>query len=224
MTIQTDDELLATMGQFTLAGEQFLAHDGVKGMRWGVRKAKPPVAVRNPNAVAVDNRERNRKIAKAAIVIGAVAVTAIVLKRGGIKLSSPTSKKIALSGAKVSLNIMKKSGSLMATTSAKVGGAAGRGALSGTAKAGSLLGKVGKNATVATSKAVARVTAQNGTKFYDRVLKRGAMAGAKYGSNLMYKYTGRGTPIVREVASRSYNFNPADLLLNVRSDARLFRG
>lgn len=220
--VQTDNELLA-MGQFTLAGEQFFAHDGVKGMRWGVRKAQPLAGPRRPSAAPVDNSERNRKIAKAAIAIGAVAVTAILLKRGGIKLSTPASRKIALSGAKTSLNIIKKSGNLAGKVSVKVGGTVGRGAVSGTAKAGSLIGKVGKNATVATSKAVARVTAQNGSRFYERVLKRGAMGTAKYGSNLMFKYTGRGTPIVREAAARSYNFNPADLLLNVRADPRLFR-
>ena len=223
MTLDTlspveDDTLLLEMGQFTFAGEEFLAHDGVKGMRWGHRKA-PELAGPRPSAAPVDHKARNRRVAKVAVAVGAVAVAAIMLKRGRIPMTSPLGNKIALSGAKSSFKIVQKTSTLMATTSVKVGRVAVKGGV-GTAK---VTGKVGAKAGIAIGKGAGRVAADRGYQVYDRVLRPSGQFSVKYGSHAMYKLTGRGTPIVREV-TRGYGLNPVDLLLNTRSDYAFFRG
>ena len=201
---------LALMGMQMIAGEEYLAHAGVKGMKWGIRKKREPLSPRN--------QRRKEVVVKAAMAVGAVAVGAILLKRGGFKVSSPASKKIALGGAKASLKIITKSGKLMATTSVKVGNTVGKTTVKGTAKVGTLAGKGVYKGALAGSKAAGRAAAQNGSKFYEKVLKKSAVSSYKLGSHAMYKFTGKGTPIVKEAAKRSFAVSPTDLLLNVRAD------
>lgn len=202
-----NEDTQAELGMFGLLGESYLSHAGIKGMKWGVRKAKEQSGLRTSS-------QRNEAIAKAAMVAGAVAVGALLLKRGGFKMSTPASRKIALGGAKASLNILKKSGRLMATTSIKVGKAGGKAGL----KSGKLVGKVGYKGAVSGSKAAGRALAQNGSKFYEKVIKKSAISSVKLGSHAMYKLTGKGTPMAKEVAKRSFAVSPTDLLLNVGAD------
>lgn len=194
--------------------EEYLLHAGVKGMKWGRRKAKPPP---NPRT-----RARNEAIVKAAIAVGVVAVAAILYKRGGGKFSSPASKKIALAGAKTSINILTKTGRVMATTSVKLGNTVGKTAVKTTTKVGTVAGKGVYKGGIAGSKAAGRAIAQNGSKVYERVIKKSALSTMRLASHASYKFTGRGTPIVKEVAKRNFFVSPTDLLLNVRADK--FRG
>lgn len=208
------DERLALMGAFMVDGEDFLNHAGIKGMKWGRRKAKPPP---NPRTKA-----RNEAIVKGAIAVGLVAVAAILYKRGGGNFTSPASKKIALAGAKTSLKILAKTGRVMATTSVKLGNTVGKTAVKGTAKVGTLAGKGVYKGGLAGSKAAGRAVAQNGSKIYEKVIKKSALSTMRLASHASYKFTGRGTPMVKEVAKRSFAVSPTDLLLNVRADK--FRG
>jgi hypothetical protein len=202
---------LATMGMYTIAGEAYLAHDGVKGMKWGVRKLRE---FTDPK----EHKRRNEILVKTAAVAGTVALGAILLKRGGISLSSPASKKISLGGAKMALRILQKSGKLMATTSVKLGNTVGKAAVKGGAKAGTAIGKGSYKGAIAGGKAAGRAIAQNGSKFYEKGIKKTALSTVKLGSHAMYKLTGKGTPIVNDVAKKSVNLSPTDLLLNVRAD------
>lgn len=213
LATRTDPDTLAVMGMHTIAGEEFLAHAGVKGMKWGVRKAK--------EQLAPEHKARNEKIVKAAIAVGAVAVAGILLKRGGFKLTTPASKKIMLGGAKASFKIMQKSGKIMTTTSVKLGKTVGKVGVKSTVKVGTLVGKGAYKGAIAGSKAAARATAQNGSKFYTNVLKKSAVSTVKLGSHAMYKATGYGKPIVNETLKQRVNLSPTDFLLNVRADTTL---
>lgn len=191
-------------------GEDYLTHAGIKGMRWGHRKAEDPSGI--------DHTHRNQVIVKTAIAAGAIAVGAILLKRGGFKLSTPASRKISLGGAKMSMRILQKSGRVMGTTSVKLGSTVGKTAVKGGTKLGGIVAKGSYKGAIAGSKAGARAVVQNGSKFYTNVLKKGALSTVKLGSHAMYKLTGRGRPIVNDVAKKSFNISPTDLLLNVRAD------
>lgn len=209
-----NEEALFLTGMYTVMGEEYVAHAGVKGMKWGVRKAKDTYR----EQTSPQHKQRNERIVKAAIAVGIVAVGAILLKRGGVRLTTPASKKISLAGAKMSLNILKKSGKLVATTSVKVGSTAGKVAVKGTAKVGTLVGKGAYKGAIAGGKATGRAIAQNGSKFYEKGIKGAGRGLAKVGSHAMYKFTGRGKPVVDKIAKRSFNLSPTDLLLNTRAD------
>lgn len=209
-----DEDALVIMGMYTVFGEEYVAHAGVKGMKWGVRKVRDTFR----EQTASQYKERNERIVKGAIAVGAVAVAAILLKRGGVKLSTPASRKISLGGAKMAFRVIQKSSRLMATTSIKLGNTVGKVAVKGTAKVGVALGKGSYKGAIAGSKAAGRAIAQNGSKFYEKGIKGSARGAMKIGSYATYKITGRGRPVVTEVARRSINLSPTDLLLNVRAD------
>lgn len=206
-----NEESLAVMGMYTVMGEEFLAHAGVKGMKWGVRKARD-----SWNDPA--NKRRNDVLVKSAVAAGTVAVAAILLKRGGVKLVTPASKKIMLGGAKMTLKVLTKSGRFVINTSTKLGSTVGKTAAKTTGKVGLAIGKGSYKGAIAGSKAAGRAIAQNGSKFYEKGIKGAGRGLAKVGSHAVYKLTGKGRPVADAVAKRSINLSPTDLLLNVRAD------
>lgn len=60
--------------------EDFLEHRGVKGMKWGVRKARSNKPVSSGHAKA-------KKVAGVALVAGATAATVVLENHGRTKLS-----------------------------------------------------------------------------------------------------------------------------------------
>lgn len=195
--------------------EVYFAHMGIKGMHWGQRKAEP---VGQPRHGLTQNQKR---ATKAVAIAGGIAVAALLLRRGNVKVADARSAKIYSAGAKMSFNILSKTGKTLVKSSSKITTTVGKSAAKGTFKVGTLVGKGAVKGSVAGSKAAARATAQNGAKFYNNVLKKSAKSTIRLGSHAMYKFTGRGTPIVNDVA-KTARLNPIDLLLNTRADT--FRG
>lgn len=211
-SLNHSDDMLAEMGMYTVMGEEYLAHFGVKGMRWGVRNADGTLS-------DADRQRRNDILIKTAVATGVVAVGVVLLKRGNVKTSSPASKRIAIGGAKAAGRVLNRTGRFVFNTSVKVGKTAGVAAFKGTTKVATLVGKGAYKGTIAVSKATARGLVQSGSKFYTNVVKKSATSSVKLSSHVFQKVAGRGRPVATDVARRTINLSPTDLLLNVRSDS-----
>jgi hypothetical protein len=191
----------------------YLAHFGIKGMKWGQRKAPEEGAPRRPGLSS-----RNQKLVTAAFVAGTVAVGAVMLSRGNVSVWNSNSNRIALGGAKMSASILGKTGKVVVKGSAKtakVVGKAGFKVGTGTAK---VTGKLAAKATVAASKAAAESAVTNGSKFYKEILAPAGRNSTKLGSAAMFKLTGIGTPWVSSAPVRRMSLSPVELLLNTRAD------
>lgn len=191
----------------------YLAHFGVKGMRWGHRK---PVEEGAPRRSGLSSK--NQKLVTAAFVAGTIAVGAVMLNRGNVSVWNSSSNRIALGGAKMSANILGRTGKVVVKGSAKtakVVGKAGFKVGTGTAK---VTTKLAARVAVAGTKAAAESAATNGTKFYKEILAPTGRTSTKLGSAAMYKLTGLGTPWVSSAPVRRMSLSPIDLLLNTRSD------
>jgi hypothetical protein len=196
--------------------EVYLEHFGIKGMRWGVRKAEDKGQGQQHASLS----QNQHRAVKAAAITGGVLLAAVLLKRGGVSVVNARSAKIYLSGAKASGRILGKVGKTLIKTSAKTATTVGKGSAKGAFKVGTLIGKGAAKGSVAGVKGAAKGTAQGGAKFYNNVLKKSYHSTVKLGSHAMFKFTGRGQPIVEE-ASKSgalRQLNPVDLLLNTRAD------
>jgi hypothetical protein len=194
--------------------ENFLAHVGVKGMKWGVRKEEEPGAGRSGGGGRGGLSPRNQKLVTAAAVAGTVAVGALLLSRGNINVWNSTSTKIAMGGARASGSILGKTGSVIVKTGAKTTTGLAKGGF----KTGKVLGRVGGKAAIGAGRSAAQGVANNGRTIFDNVLKPSAKMTTKLSSGAMFKLTGRGTPFVREVVKRPLSLNPIDILLNTRGD------
>jgi hypothetical protein len=194
--------------------EVYLEHFGIKGMHWGQRKAQDVGPGRQHHGLT----QNQRRATKAVAIAGGVAVAALLLRRGHINVLDSRSSKMYVGGAKMAGSILGKTGKTLVKSSVKVGTTVGKPAAKGAFKLGTLVGKGAATGTVAGSKAAGRAAIQNGAKFYEKVLKKSAISTVKLGSHAMYKFTGRGTPIVNEVAKSKGMLNPIDLLLNTRAD------
>jgi hypothetical protein len=192
--------------------EAYLEHFGVKGMRWGQRK---PEEQGQPRQSLSTNQKR---AVKAVAIAGGVAVTAILLRKGNVKVVDAKSAKIYASGAKATGRILARTGKVLFKVTSKLTTTVGKGAFKGTIKISTLAGKGAFKGVVAGSKGIARGTAQTGSTFYQKVLKKGTVSTVRLGSHAMYRLTGRGKPFVDEAVKKSRNLNPVDLLLNTRAD------
>lgn len=191
----------------------YLAHFGVKGMRWGHRKPEEQAAPRRSGM-----SPRNQKLVTAAFVAGTVAVGAVMLSRGNVSVWNSTSNRIALGGAKMSANILGKTGKVIVKGSAKtakVVGKAGFKAGVGTTKVSS---RLAARAAVGASRGIATSAATNGSKFYKEILAPTGRNTTKLGSAAMFRLTGIGTPWVSSAPVRRMSLNPVSLLLNTRGD------
>lgn len=191
----------------------YLEHMGVKGMRWGHRKAPEEGAPRRSGL-----SPRNQKLVTAAAVAGTIAVGAVLLSRGNVSVWNSTSNRIAFGGARMSANILGKTGKVVVKGSAKtakVVGKAGFKAGVGTTKVTS---RLAARAAVGASKGLATSATTNGAKFYKEILAPTGRNTTKLGSAAMFKLTGIGTPWVSSAPVRRMSLSPVDLLLNTRAD------
>lgn len=197
--------------------EVYLEHFGIKGMRWGVRKPEEKGQGRQH---AASPAQKQHTAVKAAAIAGAVLLGAVLLKRGGVNVVDARSAKIYLAGAKASGRILGKTGKTLIKTSVKGGKIVGKTGGKGAIKIGTLIGKGAGKGSIAGVKAAAKGTAKGGANFYNKVLKKGYHSSVKLGSHAMFKFTGRGQPIVEEATKSGMlrQLNPVDLLLNTRAD------
>lgn len=193
--------------------EVYLAHFGIKGMKWGVRKQQDAGSGQQHHGLS----EGQHKAVKAAAIAGGVALAAVLLHKGNVKIFDARSAKIYMSGAKMSGRILGKTGSTLIKTSAKLSTTVGKTSAKGAVKVGGLIGKGAYKGAVAGSKATAISAAKAGTKAFESLRRSGA-ASVRVGSHAMYKLTGRGTPIVNDAVKSRAALHPIDLLLNTRAD------
>lgn len=197
--------------------ENYLNHFGVKGMKWGVRKAEETGPGRQKSSGL---SPRNQKAITAAFAVGLTVGAAVLAKKGAnVTVWDSRSTKILLSGAKASTSILGRTGSVLVRSGAKtvkVGSKVGF-------KTTKVAGRLGGRLAISGTKAAGRAMATNGQNFYNDFLKPSANMTARLGSHISYKLTGRGTPIVAEVVKSKASFNPIDILLNTRSDKTLFK-
>jgi hypothetical protein len=198
--------------------EVYLAHFGIKGMKWGVRKQQDSSGSSGSSGPHLTPTQH--KAAKAVAIAGSVAIAAVLLHKGGVNLVDARSAKIYLSGAKMGGRILGKSGATLIKGAGKLSTKGVPAIAKGTAKIGTLAGKGAFKGTVAASKGIAQGTVKGGAQFYEKVLKKSAVSSVKLGSHAMYKFTGRGQPIVEEATKSGVlrQLNPVDLLLNTRAD------
>lgn len=199
----------------------YLAHFGIKGMRWGHRKQVPLAGPRQSSSASqADAVARQHKVMKAAAIGGGVVLAAVLLRRGGVNLVDARSARVYASGAKATGNILFKTGKTIVKTSAKLTPTVGKGTVKGVAKVGTLAGKGAYKGSIAAGKGIGQGTAKSGVEFYNRVLKKSAASTVKVGSKAMARLSGRGQPVVEEAAKSSIfkGLSPVDLLLNTRAD------
>lgn len=107
------------------AVDAFLAHYGVKGMRWGVRKERDASGETTSNRVF---NKRNAAIAGGVVAIGAGVTLAILAKNGTIATSAiksnPQVREAMKGGAKFIANQAKSGGAKAASSSASSSSAA----------------------------------------------------------------------------------------------------
>lgn len=187
-----------------------LSHNGIKGMKWGVRKPEEKGAGRSGGGLS----STNQKLVTAAFIAGTVAVGAILLSRGKVPVWNSTSNKIVMGGARMSGRILGKTGSVLIRGSAKTATVTSKVAF----KTGKVAGKLAGRGAIGAAKGVATATANGGSNFYTNFLKPSGAMTAKVSSAASHKLTGYGTPWVSEAVKRPMSFNPVDLLLNTRAD------
>jgi hypothetical protein len=204
-------QLLSELG-VVFQFDEHLAHAGVKGMRWGVRK-KPEEGGQRSGLSPT-----NQKAVTAAFVIGGAITAAILIKRGRIPASTIRNTSQAARGAKLAGRVLLKTGRVIVRGSAKAGKAVGKTAGKGGVK---VVGKVGGGI----ARGIRSGTVNGGYKAYENILKKPAMASARLSGRLASRLTGRGAPAVEEVAKKGILSrladipSPTDLLLNTRNDS-----
>lgn len=203
----------------------YLAHFGIKGMRWGHRKQVEFAGPRQRSAVnqqasAEAISAHRHRVAKAAAIGGGLAVAALIMRRGHVKLNDAKSAKIYSAGLKLSGRLLLKTGKTVVKTSGKLSTTVGKTAVKGSYKLGKVTAKGVAKGGIGASKGIAKGTAQGGVDFYQRVLKPSALGTAKVGSRTASRLSGRGAPSVEQTlrSSAARNINPLDLLLNLKAD------
>lgn len=191
--------------------ENSLGHNGIKGMKWGVRKPEEPGTGRTKGSGL---SPRNQKLVTAAAIAGTVAVGAILLSRGNVSVWNSTSNKIVMGGAKMSGKIVGKTGKVLVKSSVKTAKVTGKVGF----KTGKIAGKLAGRAGVGAAKGIATATANGGQNFFNNTLKPSGQMTARISSAASHKLTGYGTPWVSEAVKRPMSLNPVALLLNTRAD------
>lgn len=203
----------------------YLAHFGIKGMRWGHRK---PGEIAGPRQSSASGQqasaqavsEHRHRVAKAAAIGGGLAVAALIMRRGHVKMTDARSAKIYSSGAKLAGRLLFKTGKTIVKTSGKLSTTVGKSAAKGSYKLGKATGKGVFKGTVGASKGIAKGTTQGGVEFYQKVLKPSVLGTTRVSSSAASRLSNRGAPSVERTLSSpsARNLNPVDLLLNLRAD------
>lgn len=84
MSLETATSIESSPGELELAVDDFLAHYGVKGMKWGVRRDRDGSSGRSSNAGVIA-----KKTAQSLTVVGAAQVGRILGSAGGTVIGGP---------------------------------------------------------------------------------------------------------------------------------------